>query len=249
VISLDRCTNVEGRKRVIAPWFLLILTFAAAGAAVFASPMFLVAPIALLPVVATWAYPRSIWPFVPLTTLVVSPSIFLVNGGPFEYDEAVQKGVLIIAGVCLAVALGLRWSWLAAAALMVVGLAGLATILNIGGRVEVTADILVRASAGYCVPWLFFFINWRRLSLRRGLGYLAALPVMCLIAGVVIQLAGVKGPEYRAPMPGIYLIEDGVPRLQGALIPPHLAELALVALAAALCLSLLRNIAPNYRTH
>jgi hypothetical protein len=219
-------SSVAEHKRVIAPWLLFILTVAAAGAAVFASPLFLVVPIALLPVVATWAYPKSIWPFVPLTTIVISPSIFLVNGEPFEYDEAVQKGILIIGGLCLVVALGARWSSLGAAALTIVGIA-----------------------AGYCVPWLFFFINWRALNLRKGLEYLAALPLMCLLAGVVIQLAGVKGPAYRAPFPGIFCIDHGVPRLQGALIAPHLAELALVALVAALVVLASPNPVRGYRIH
>jgi teichuronic acid biosynthesis protein TuaE len=244
-------SRLAEHKRVIAPWLLFTLTVAAAGAAVFASPVFVVVPIAVLPVVATWAYPKSIWPFFPLTTIVISPSIFLVNGEPFPYDEAVQKAILIIAGLCLALALGLRWSWVGAAAMAVVGLAGLATILNIGGRVEVTSHmpVFVRATVGYCVPFLFFFINWRRLNLQKGLEYLATLPLMCLIAGVVLQIAGVKGPPYRAPFPGIYCIDHGVPRLQGALIAPHLAELALVALAAALCLSGSPNADRGYRIH
>jgi hypothetical protein len=242
-------SRLEKHKRVIAPWFLVIVTVAAAAAAVYASPFFLVVPLAVLPVVAAWAYPTSIWPFVPLAAIVISPSIFVVNGEPSPYGDAVQKAILIIAALSLGVALGLRWSWLGAAAIAVVGLAGLASILNIGGRVEVTSDILVRATVGYCVPFLFFFINWRRLNLQRGLEYLALLPLLCLVAGVVLQIAGVKGPPYRAPLPGIYLIDQGVPRLQGALIPAHFALLALVGLASALCLSASPDAQRGYRIH
>jgi teichuronic acid biosynthesis protein TuaE len=236
------------RKRAIAAWLLFIVTAAAAGAAVVASPVFLVVPAALLPIVATWAYPESVWPFVPLTTIVISPTIFVVNGEPFPYGDAVQKAILIIAGLCLALALGLRWSWLGAAAIAVVGLAGLASVLNIGGRVEVSSEILARATVGYGVPFLFFFINWQRLGLRRGLEYLSMLPLACLIAGVVLQIAGVRGLPDRGPLPGVYTTLDGVPRLQGALVAAHLALLALVGLASALCL-LASNTDRGYRNY
>lgn len=234
-------SSLTKHRRVIAPWFLFIVTAAAAGAAVLAGPVFLVIPIALLPVIATWAYPTSVWPFVPLAAIVISPAIFLVDGKPFENGDATQKVILIIAALCLAMALGLCWSWVGAAAMAILGGACLASILDIGGRVEVTSDVLARATATYCVPFLFFFINWRRLNLQKGLEYLAALPLVCLVAGVVLQIAGVKGPWYRAPLPGIYQIDEGVPRLQGASIAAHLAMLALVGLVAALSLSALPN--------
>ena len=227
-------------RLAVATSLLILVTAAAACAAAVVSPVYLVAPIVLLPVAASWVYPKSVWPFLPLTTIVISPSIFVAaDGEPFPYADAIQKSVLIVAGLCLALAFGPRWSWLGAAALTLVGIASLASILNIGGRVEVGSEIIARATAGYCVPFLFLFVNWRRLSLQRGLEYIAMLPLMCLVAGVVLQLAGVKGPAYRAPSPGIYQIDldQNVPRLQGALIPAHLGELAVVALASALCLA------------
>ena len=108
---------------------------------------------------------------------------------------------------------------------------------------------LREATVSYCVPFLFFFVNWRRLNLRKGLEFLAALPAVCLIAGVVLQVAGVRGLPNPAPLPGIYQIDDGVPRLQGASIPAHLALLALVGLASALCLAASPNVARSHRIH
>jgi hypothetical protein len=248
-LSDGRRLSLVEHSRVIAPWLFLVVTAAAAAAAVFVSPVFLVIPIALLPVVATWARPKSIWPFVPLTTIVISPSLFLVNGELFRYGDSVQKAIVLIGGLCFALALGLRWSWLGAAAVAAVGLASLASVLNIGGRVEVNSEVLARATVGYCVPFLFFFMNWRRLNLQRGLEYLAVLPSVCLMAGVVLQIAGVKGLPNRTPLPGIYQIDDGVPRLQGALIPAHLALLALVGLISALCLAASPNAGRGYRIH
>jgi hypothetical protein len=245
----DRRSSLLRQKRTIAAGILLIVTAAAAVAGVVASPLFLVVPIAVLPVVATWAYPRSFWPLVPLTTIVISPSLFLVDGEPFQYGDSVQKAIVLLGGVCLALALGLSWSWLGAVAVAVVGLACLASVLNIGGRVEVDSETLARATVSYCLPFLFFFINWRRLNLRTGLEYVAILPSVCLIAGVILQVAGVKGLPNRAPLPGIYQIDDGVPRLQGASIPPQLAMLALVGLAAALCLAASPNAGRRFRIH
>jgi hypothetical protein len=94
-----------------------------------------------------------------------------------------------------------------------------------------------RAAVGYCLPFLFVLINWRRLNLQWGLRYLAKLPLVCLISGVVLQIAGTKGLQERGALSGIYRIDQGVARLQGASTPALLASLALVGLASALCLA------------
>jgi hypothetical protein len=61
------------------------------------------------------------------------------------------------------------------------------------------------------------------------------------MAGVLLQIAGVTT---------LLRIEDtGVPRLQGASIPAHLAMLSLVALAAGLCLLALPGVDRNPRTY
>jgi hypothetical protein len=190
---------------------------------------------------------KARWALVPLATIVISPSVFVVNGQPVPNGDAVQKVILLGGGLCLALALGLRWSWLGAAAISIVGLAGLASILNVGGRVDVDPGIIARAAAGYLLPFLFFFVNWRTLSLQRGLGFLTKLPLLCLVLGLVLQVAGVNLPG-GGPLPGIYRIDySGVPRLQGASLPVHLAMITLIGLVSALCLLASPNIGKGSR--
>ena len=62
-----------------------------------------------------------------------------------------------------------------------------------------------------------------------------------MIAGIPLQLAGVST---------VFSVEaTGVPRLEGASIPAHLAFLSLVGLAAGLCLLGLPEVDRNSRTH
>lgn len=211
-----------------ARWALVVAAAAAAGAAVAISPLFLAVEAVLLCVLAALAYPRSPWQFMALATIVISPSIFLAaDGNPVPNGDAAQKMILLVAALCLAVTLGLRWSGVGAAAVAVIGLAGLVSILDIGGGIDTPPGLVARAMVGYCLPWLFLFVNWRGMPLARGLQFLARLPLLCVAAGVPLQLAGITT---------VFRVEaTGVPRLQGASIPAHLAMLALIALAAGLC--------------
>ena len=239
--------------RSVVLWLLVIVAAAAVGAVVTLSPAFLAVVVVLLVIIATMAYPQSVWPFVALTTIIISPSIFLVDGEPSPNGDGAQKLILIVAALCLIISLGLRWSRLGAAAITVVGLAGLVSIFNIGGQIEVGSDLIVRAVIGYCLPWLFLFVDWRSLSLSRGLGYLVRLPLLCLIAGVLLQVTGVRPPSDQQPLPGVFAVDttigEGVSRLQGASIPAHLAMLALIGLASGMCLLVLSRTGRDSRAY
>lgn len=201
-----------------------------AGAAAAVEPRFIAVAALLLFAALALLYPNSRWQLMPLAVLVISPSIFLdAAGNPVANGDAAQKSLLLVALVCLALTAGLRWSAIGAVALAACGLAVAVSILNVGGLIDVTGSMAMRAGLGYALPWLFLFVDWRRIGLVRGLSFLERLPLWCLVAGVALQIAGISTV--------LRIDEDSsVPRLQGGSIPAHLAMLALVGLAAGLCL-------------
>jgi hypothetical protein len=234
-LSPTRESIVVNPLRSGALWIVVGLAVAA-GAAVAFNPLFLAVELVVLLLVAAWSYPQSVWPFVPLAAIVISPSLFMVDGEPFPNGDAIQKLVLLVALLGLIAAFGLRYSRIGAAIVAVVALAALVSLLGIGGQIDVDSGLALRAAVGYCLPWLFFFVDWRNVSLSRTLGFLIKLPLLCFVAGAVLQVVGVSGSGDRQPFPGIFRVDEGVLRLQGASIPSHLAMLALIGLASALCL-------------
>jgi len=228
--------------RGVVPWALAIAAAIAVGAAVAVDPRFLAVVALLLVTAAATLYPNSRWQLAPLLVIVISPSIFVdAAGTPLPNGDAAQKVLLIVALVCLAMTAGVRWSALAGAVLAVIGLATAFSVLNIGGDIDVTHSTVARAAIGYALPWLFLFVDWRRIGLSRGLAFLGGLPLWCLGVGVLLQVAGVST---------VLRVEDtGVPRLQGASLPAHLAMLALIGVAAGLCLLSMPGVDRNPRTY
>ncbi|MBJ7338661.1 O-antigen ligase family protein [Mycolicibacterium sp.] len=228
--------------RGAAPWIVGLAAAMVAGAAVVVSPLFLAVEVLLLIVLAALLYPNSRWQLAPMTVLVVSPAIFLdAAGEPLPNGDAVQKALLILALGCLVFSAGVRWSGVGAAAIAAIGLASVVSILNIGGAIDVGTALAGRAVIGYSLPWTFLFIDWRKVGISRGLGFLVKLPLFSVIAGIPLQVAGVST---------VFNVEaTGVPRLQGASIPAHLAFLALIGLVAGLCLLGLPRIDGNPRTY
>ncbi|WP_263995988.1 O-antigen ligase family protein [Mycobacterium yunnanensis] len=228
--------------RGAGPWIVGLAAAMVAGAAVAISPLFLAVEALLLFVLAALLYPGTRWQLAPLTVLVVSPAIFLdAAGEPMPNGDAAQKALLIVALGCLVFTAGVRWSGVGAAAVAAVGLALVVSVLDVGGAIDVGTALAARAFVGYTLPWLFLFVDWRRIGVSRGLGFIAKLPLLSVIAGIPLQLAGVST---------VFSIEaTGVPRLEGASIPAHLAFLALVGLAAGLCLLGLPQVDRNSRTH
>lgn len=213
------------------------------GAAVAVDPRFLAVVAVLALTLVAVLFPNGRWQLAPLLVIVVSPSIFVdALGNPLPNGDAVQKTLLLLALMCLAITAGLRWSAIGGVALAAISAAGLVSILNIGGAIDVTDELALRALLGYALPWLFLFVDWRRIGLSRGLGFLGTLPLWCVGAGVVLQIAGISTV--------LRVDEDsGVPRLQGASIPAHLAMLALVGIASGLCLVSMRGVDRNPRTY
>jgi hypothetical protein len=228
--------------RGAAPWIVGLAAAMVAGAAVAISPLFLAVEVLLLMVLIALLYPGSRWQLAPLTVLVISPAIFLdAAGDPLPNGDAVQKALLIIAFGCLVFTAGVRWSGVGAAAIAAIGLAFVVSILDIGGAIDVGAALASRAFIGYSLPWMFLFVDWRRVGVSRGLGFIVKLPLFSVIAGIPLQIAGVST---------VFNVEaTGVPRLQGASIPAHLAFLALAGLAAGLCLLGLPRVDQNPRTY
>jgi teichuronic acid biosynthesis protein TuaE len=228
--------------RGAAPWIVGLAAAMVAGAAAAVSPLFLAVEVLLLIVLAALLYPSSRWQLAPLTVVVISPAIFLdAAGEPLANGDAVQKTLLIIALGCLVFTAGVRWSGVGAAAIAAIGLSFLVSVMDIGGAIDVGAALASRAFIGYSLPWMFLFIDWRKVGISRGLGFLAKLPLFSVIAGIPLQMAGVST---------VFNVEStGVPRLQGASIPAHLAFLALAGLAAGLCLLALPGGDRNPRTY
>lgn len=214
-----------------------------AGAAVAVDPRFLVVVALLAVTLIAVLFPNGKWQLAPLLVIVISPSIFVdALGDPLPNGDAAQKVLLVLALVCLAITAGVRWSGVGGAAIAVVTAAGLVSLLNIGGAIDVTGETAMRAAIGYALPWMFLFVDWRRIGLSRGLAFLGTLPLWCLGAGVVLQIAGIT-TVLRVD------VDSGVPRLQGASIPAHLAMLALIGIAAGLCLLTMRGVDRNRHTY
>ena len=229
--------------RNAAPWALAGAAVVAVGAAVAVDPRFLAVVALLLVTAVATLYPNSRWQLAPLLVVVISPAIFTdAAGDPLPNGDAVQKTMLIVALGCLAATAGLRWSAIGAAAVGAIGLAGVGSVLNIGGDIDVTDATAMRALVGYALPWLFLFVDWRRVGLSRALGFLGTLASWSIAAGLVLQIAGVTTV--------LRIDQDSkVPRLQGASIPAHLAMLALVGLAAGLLLLSMPRVDRNPRTY
>lgn len=223
------------RFRSVVPGVLAALTVLGAGAAAALDPRFLAVVALLAVLLIAVMFPNGRWQLAPLLVIVISPAIFVDGAGePLPNGDAVQKAMLLLALMCLAITAGVRWSAIGGAAVAAIGLAGLVSFLNLGGAIEVSAPLAMRALIGYALPWLFLFIDWRRVGLVRGLRFLGTLPLWSIGAGVVLQIAGVTTV--------LRIDEDsGVPRLQGASIPAHLAMLSVVALFAGLCLLSMRG--------
>ena len=217
------------RIRGAAPVLVALAAAIAAGAAVAVDPRFLAVEALLLLVLASLFYPGTWWQLAPLAILVVSPSIFVDSvGNPLPNGDAAQKALLIVVLLCLLITAGGRWSTIGGAAVATIGIAFVVSALDIGGAIDVEMGTAARAFIGYALPWTFLFVNWRRIGVARGLTFLAQLPLWCLVAGLLLQFAGITT---------VLRVEDtGVPRLQGASLPAHLAMLALIGLTASLCL-------------
>ncbi len=203
-----------------------VLTVAAAiGAA--QTPLILAALAGLLVLVLACAFKSSWWNLVPATALVVTPQVLNDDPAtPIPNADAAQKAVLILALIGLLLTLGSRFSVIGSVALAVIGLSGVAAVLDAGGAVAIGGGGIARSAVGFALPWLFLFVDWRTLGLARGLTFLAALPAICLIVGLVLTAAGIS--------PVIVREWGGALRLQGSAVPAHLAMLAFVGLVAGL---------------
>ena len=217
--------DIGVRGSPIAVGAALLPVAAAVGAA--ETPLVLAGLAGLLVLVLACVFKSSWWNLVPATALVVTPQVLNSDPAtPIPNADAAQKGVLILALVGLLLTLGFRFSLIGSVALAVIALSGLAAVLDAGGEVGIGGGGIARSAVGFALPWLFLFVDWRTLGLARGLQFLAALPTICLIAGMVLTAAGIS--------PIIVREWGGALRLQGSAVPAHLAMLAFVGLVAGL---------------
>lgn len=229
-------------RNLVTAVLAVVVTLGAGAAAAF-DPRFLGAVGLLAVLLIALLFPNGRWQLAPLLVIVISPGAFLdPAGNPVANGDAVQKSLLLLALVCLAITAGLKWSAIGGAAIAALSTAFLVSILDIGGASDVTMEMAVRALIGYSLPWMFLFVDWRRVGLGRALRFLGTLPLWSVVAGIPLQIAGVSTV--------LRVDEDsGVPRLQGASIPAHLAMLALIGLFAGLCLVSMRDVDRSRRTY
>lgn len=181
--------------------------------------------------VAAFAAPTGLF-FAGLLSLALSPQYLVPFGytiGGFELTTW-HNAVLVAAFIPFALREGVRPKpnavLVAFAAMLVIG-------LTLSARLPgLSAFQSVKSFFALVLGPALFQLDLKPGSRRRALWAVAALPWISLAVGAGLQLAGVR--------PLFDLDWMGVSRLQGANIPPHLAELALVGMMAAAALALRR---------
>lgn len=156
------------------------------------------------------------WLMLPL--LLVSPNWLPVS------DGLVKAGLL---GIILLMILRFGVSRDRAAVLAIAGLTislGI-TFLN-GLPFGLTAGDAMRAWAGYAFAWFALLVNWPADAQRSISRMLALAAPVCVALGALLTAAGLWQVAGRP--------DGGQLRLQGSLIPPHLAMLALLGVAVIL---------------
>lgn len=173
---------------------------------------------------------RTVLVWAPLLLVSFSANrVSAVLGAP---SEALVKAVVLAMWLFAAVAVGASLARAAVAPILGWGVA-LAVTLGLGSPLVglSTIDNLV-AFGGYVYPFVAFIVHWNALGPERVARVIVALPWVSIALGFALQAVGggtVIRPEFT-----------GVPRLQGALIPAHLAMLAFAATVAS-CWLLVRR--------
>lgn len=161
-------------------------------------------------------------PIAILATTCVEPQV--LGGGS---ALAAQKGVAACLMIGAAGAFGLRRRTGAGLVLLALCLALLTSLALPGPLVGagVSTSTILRGFVGYGFAWIAVAVRWERIGTKFVVRLLEILPVSILALGAFMQLVGLSR---------MLRVDGGVPRLQGSLIPAHLALVAFVGLAAAL---------------
>jgi teichuronic acid biosynthesis protein TuaE len=93
------------------------------------------------------------------------------------------------------------------------------------GAMGLTPGVSIRSWAGYLLPWMILLIRWPEHSVLRTLSYISLTAPTAVSLGILLQAVGIW-PMFNTNLYG------GAIRLQGSLIPPHLAMLALCGVFA-----------------
>jgi O-antigen ligase len=144
---------------------------------------------------------------------------YLGVGGPLSRPEF-QKGSIYLALLVLIAARGVNARMLLPVAAYVV--LAVLSILHKDLAPGLTAGQMVSSFVTLTVGWVALSVRWRETDLWL-LKVVAALPVLCVLLGVVLQLAGLH--ELVQPATAF----DPVARLRGAAIASQLALIAFVA--------------------
>jgi len=143
--------------------------------------------------------------------------------------SAPQKAAVLVAFVLAALMFGARFSggagWVIGAWTVVLAL----TFTAASWGLAVSATSILNAWGGFLFAFVALLVAWRRGDRHRIAWGVVAAPWVSLAVGLVLQVAGVTTltrAEYT-----------GAERLQGAVVPAHLAMLAFAAVCAACWLS------------
>lgn len=180
----------------------------------------------------TRAFVMSRWgvllPLLVLLPITVGYNVF--QGIPDVSSGAtVQKIIVLIVGAVAAVLLGFaRGPWPVLALLGVFAVAFVVALIVDPRGTGPFDMVLFRGVAGYVLPWLAFFINWRAIPVpHRALSF-ALMPLVAVLLGGIFQLIGVADffmHEYT-----------GALRLAAGMPPAYLAALALFGVVGAVWL-------------
>lgn len=140
--------------------------------------------------------------------------------------------------------LGLRYGlrWFAFLPVGAYGAALLITLWNPAGYAVAPLQQSLRSIYTFAVPWLLLSIAWPRVEAAwrvRVLTVLALLPSLSVILGGLLHVAGIRRVITDSSSAGA----SAVGRLSGAMIPPELAMVCVVATMAALYLVLSKQVA------
>jgi len=143
----------------------------------------------LISVIALWSHPQSAVLFYVIPLLIGEQALAIVLGG--DQGNTVQKVSLIAVTILCALLAGLRRP--PAAVLFVISayfvLLGVSLLVNLRPPQSVTS--FLTSTAGYLIPWLIFFVDWRRVTVVTIMRTIAVVPIATLMCSIALDAAGV----------------------------------------------------------
>ena len=225
-----RCDHRQSAALSFSGYCCIGALAAAAGCVAAVSPVafaaLLLASLLLVPLVAT----RPSVKLAPVAILVISPSVVLPDLDVADLNgDSLQKFAVLGGILAIIASYGLRRTSHGLWAAGLLAFALVVSILDLGGEILSGTGTATRAFFGFALPWLVLFIKWPPEAFEDVLAFLSRLPPLSIMAGLLLEIVGLSDVGATDV--------DGIPRLQGASIAPHLAMLCFVAIIAGLTLA------------